>query len=439
MNASQLFAAAAQIEITPPVGAPLAGSLEGIISDSVTDELHARIVLLESASTRIAFVLLDLIGISNDDAARASQLIGDAAKLPPENICLSCTHTHFAPCLLTLFNSERNEEYAETLLPKLEKLAHEAAENMQPARAAWGIGHEATSGFNRRYHMKSGGVTMNPGDPADILRPAGPTDPQVPMLFIETQGGAPLAVVANFSQHYIGDQNPTGICADYFGLFAEQLKAKYGDGCQALLTHGFSGDINSINFIGGEEELPPREKSRRLAALLAQEAETVRAAATFHDEVFLASTRETVNIGVRKISGEAIEKETRKADDETLSVARRAYGRERLALLEWPDEFPATIQAIRVGDYAAVAMPGEMFCRFGLDVKNASPFPVTATMDLSHGFCGYVPTITDYPLGGYETWLARSAFAAPGSGEKMVEVAARLLQNVAAQFPVGDR
>lgn len=82
-------------------------------------------------------------------------------------------------------------------------------------------------------------------------------------------------------------------------------------------------------------------------------------------------------------------------------------------------------------------MPGEMFCRFGLDVKHASPFPVTATIELANGFCGYVPTIADYALGGYETWLARSAFAASGSGEKMVEVAARLLQNVAAQFPIG--
>ena len=321
------------------------------------------------------------------------------------------------------------------MFPALEKLAREAAEKLQPARAAWGVGHEPTGAFNRRYHMKSGGVTMNPGDSADILRPAGPTDPQVPLLFLETQKGAPLAVVANFSQHYIGDQSGTGICADYFGLFAEQLQEKYGDNFQALLTHGFSGDINSINFIGGEEELPPREKSRRLAALLAQEVETVRDAATFHDEVFLASTRETVNIGVRKISGEEIEKETRKSTDESLTVARRAYGRERLALLEWPNVHSAIIQAIRVGDYAALTMPGEMFCRFGLDVKNASPFPVTAPIELANGYCGYVPTITDYPLGGYEPGWRAARSPRPAPAKRWSKSARACCKNSRCSFP----
>ena len=105
MNASQLFAAAAQIDITPPVGVPLAGSLEGMVSDHVIDALNARIVLLESASTRIAFVLLDFIAILNDDAERATQIIADAANIPVENVCVACTHTHFGPCFASFFNS----------------------------------------------------------------------------------------------------------------------------------------------------------------------------------------------------------------------------------------------------------------------------------------------------------------------------------------------
>ena len=84
-------------------------------------------------------------------------------------------------------------------------------------------------------------------------------------------------------------------------------------------------------------------------------------------------------------------------------------------------------------------MPGEMFCRLGIDIKYASPFPVTATLDLANGYSGYMPTQTDYVLGGYETVLARSAFAAPGAGEEMVVTAVKLLRELAQQFPIAHR
>jgi hypothetical protein len=89
------------------------------------------------------------------------------------------------------------------------------------------------------------------------------------------------------------------------------------------------------------------------------------------------------------------------------------------------------VQSMRVGDFGAATMPGEIFCRFGLDLKHASPFPVTGLIELANGYGGYVPTRVDYELGGYETWLARSAWAAPGTGEEMVVIASNGLRSLA--------
>ena len=83
---------------------------------------------------------------------------------------------------------------------------------------------------------------------------------------------------------------------------------------------------------------------------------------------------------------------------------------------------------MRVGDYAAVTMPGEMFCRLGLDLKHASPFAVTAPLELANGYSGYTATPTDYELGGYETWLARSSFVEENGGQKMVTEGAKLMR-----------
>jgi hypothetical protein len=411
----------------------------GVSSTHVQDPLHARAIVLEAGSTRIAFVLLDVILITNQDAARARELIGTAAGVLPENVCLSVTHNHSGPSMTDAFNTPRNAEYIEWMLPRVAEAARLAAEKLQPARAAWGIGQETQAAFNRRYHMQDGSVKMNPGvrNP-EIIRPAGPTDPGLPALLLSTRDGKPLAALTNFSLHYIGDQPKGAISADYFGAFAAEMQKRHGDDFIALLTHGFSGDINAID-VRGEEKLPHNEKSRRLAARLADEIDTIWNEAEFHDEVFLGSTRGFLPIGVRKIEGEQIEIERARAADQSLPETERIYARERLALLDWPDEFPVEVQALRVGDFAAVAVTSQMFNRFGTDLKYASPFPVTAPIEHANGCSGYVATQTDYALGGYETELARSSFAAPGSGEKIVALGAQLLRELAREHPIQHR
>jgi hypothetical protein len=439
MNHLQLQAGAAQIDITPQPGVQLAGSLLGVTSTHVQDPLRARAIVLEAGSTRIAFVLLDVILITNDDATRARELIGAASGVLPENVCISCTHNHSGPSMTDAFNTPRNAEYIAWMLPRAAEAARQATENLQPARAAWGIGQETQAAFNRRFHMQDGSVKMNPGicNP-EIIRAAGPTDPQLPALLLSTRDGKPLAALTNFSLHYIGDQPGGAISADYFGAFAAEMQKRHGDDFVALLTHGFSGDINAID-VRGEEKLPHNEKSRRLAARLANEMDRLWRESKFHDEVFIGSTRAFLNIGVRKISGAQIEENKAIAADQTLSETERIYARERLALLDWPGEFPVEVQALRVGDFAAVAVTSQMFCRFGMDLKFASPFPVTTPIEHANGCSGYVATQTDYALGSYETELARSSFAASGSGEKIVTLGAQLLRELAREHPVQRR
>ncbi|MCX6908781.1 MAG: hypothetical protein NTY01_12155, partial [Verrucomicrobia bacterium] len=111
-NAHPLQAGAAAADITPAVGVSLAGSLTGRSAKSIFDPLHARAVVLESGGVRVAFVLLDRIALNNDDTARARAAAAKAASIPVENVCVSCTHTHSAPCTLTIFQSEREAAFS---------------------------------------------------------------------------------------------------------------------------------------------------------------------------------------------------------------------------------------------------------------------------------------------------------------------------------------
>jgi hypothetical protein len=59
------------------------------------------------------------------------------------------------------------------------------------------------------------------------------------------------------------------------------------------------------------------------------------------------------------------------------------------------------IQALRLGDIAIVAVPGETFSTQGMDVKRQSPFPQTLFLGYSNGCVSYIPTRDAYPKGGW--------------------------------------
>ena len=78
---------------------------------------------------------------------------------------------------------------------------------------------------------------MNPGiaNP-DLLEPAGPTDPQLSFLAVQNADGKPLALLANYSLHYVGGVGPSELSADYYGVFADRIQQLLGADRQDALT-----------------------------------------------------------------------------------------------------------------------------------------------------------------------------------------------------------
>src|SRR5213078_4655448 len=145
-----------------------------------------------------------------------------------------------------------------------------------------GVGQDATQVFNRRWLMKPGSIQadpfgrttdkarMNPGyQNPGLDRPAGPIDPEIGLLSLQTARGEPLALLANYSLHYVGGVEP--LSADYFAAFAERVKVllKAQDVKPAfvgILSNGTSGDINNVNFSGAApKRREPYEQIRVVA------------------------------------------------------------------------------------------------------------------------------------------------------------------------------
>ncbi len=90
--------------------------------------------------------------------------------------------------------------------------------------------------------------------------------------------------------------------------------------------------------------------------------------------------------------------------------------------------FRVEVQAISLGpDVAWVGLPGEVFVELGLALKKRSPFPLTLVVELANESIGYIPDRRSYAEGNYEPESARCA---AGSGEKLVDAAVKLLDEL---------
>lgn len=447
-------AGAALVDITPPLGELIVGGWNPVPATYIHDALHARALVLDDGQTRLAVVLCDNVGIPRTVFDRAKQLTEAGVGLAAENVLLAATHTHSASSARDSQNYLRAPTgqaeftwYQEFLAQRIADCIAQAVSNLQPARIGWGRGEEPREVFNRRWFMKDGGDTLNPfggvdrvrmNPPAasdDLLEPAGPTDPEIVFISVQALDGSPLALLANYSLHYVGGVPAGHISADYFALFADQIGRMLGADRSSppfvgILSNGTSGDVNNINFRLPRERRQPYEKMRLVANRVAGEVFKAYQDVEHRDWVPLSARYTEISLGTRRVGPEQLKwAQEVLARPETVAPnhrLERTYAERTLSMAEYPPTLPIPLQAFRIGDLAIAAVPAEVFTDIGLELKRRSPFPGTFTISLANGWYGYLPTVEHHKLGGYETWL--------GTSRLEIEAAPKIVEELLGMF-----
>jgi len=410
------------------------------------DRLHARCLVLDDGKTKLVFVVCDSCMIPREIFDNAKASAEKATGIPASHMMMSATHTHTAPTVGGVFQSDPDEGYIRYLTEKIAAGVIEAHKRLAPARIGWAVGKNDQQVFNRRWKMTPGTIAadpfgqttdtvkMNPGYQAKgLLEPSGPIDPDVSLLSVQTADGKPLCVLANYSLHYVGGVEP--VSADYFGAFADRMKQllKADDNFVGIMSNGTSGDINNINFAGpAPKGVQPYERIRVVADSVAQTAMQALKDVKYHDHVTLKAAEQEIELGVRLPSSADIEraKQILEKAPTPLKTMPEIYARETVLLAKYPPTVKAKLQAFRVGELGIVSSPCETFVEIGLEIKKKSPLKPTFTIELANGYNGYLPTPEQHQRGGYETWRARSSYLEVNASPKITKTLLELLEQV---------
>ncbi|MFB3883566.1 MAG: hypothetical protein ACE149_20050 [Armatimonadota bacterium] len=435
---SRFRAGAARRVITPHIGCHLGGLYEDRIATDAQGDLHARALVLDSGDTAAVVCVCDLLSMPKETADRAKARAEELTGIPPANILIAATHTHFGPATYPLWEVPREDAYMEWLPSAIADAIKLAHNRLRPALLGHSSGDCPELVFNRRYRMKDGSVQTNPGRDPAIVGPAGPTDPEVGFLVVLEPDRTPIAVLANYALHYVGGPElRTVLHADYFGSFDLALQRIAGHDLVGIMLNGCCGDINHIDVTRSYEYPYPFAEIDRVADVVAGGVyQSWRGIQSFAAAPELRVANSTYRMRRREVT-----------------PARLAQAQERLerirrgewppAALERPDvlfditamkiadtplEWEIPIQAMRIGDLGIAALPPEVFVEIGLDIKRRSPFARTLVGSLCNdSIDGYIPTAKAYDEGSYEVW---SSPAERGTGEGLADAAVDLLARV---------
>lgn len=451
-----LRAGAATSNITPPIGEAVVGGFVPYPSKHVHDELHARCLVLDDGHTKLAFAICDNVGIPREVFDTARKTASEATGIPEHNILMSATHTHSATSARganRLIKDTELSSYQQFLATRISDGLRRAANNLEPAKIGWGSAQEPSEVFNRRWRMSPGPHLNNPFGGTDqvrmnppradkaLLEPAGPTDPEIAFISVQSTDGRPIALLADYSLHYVGGVRGADISADYFAIFADRIQELLGADrldppFVGILCNGTSGDVNNINFREKGVSHKPYEKMREVANKVAQRVYDAQKSVKFQEWVPLSAAWQELTLGARKPTPEQIayaEQVLKRADKEPSRQAREEiYARRLQSQLQAPSEVTVPIQAFKIGELGIAAIPFEVFTEIGLEIKASSALKPVFTISLANGSYGYLPTPRQHALGGYETWLGTNVVEIKAS-DKISATALELLKGLAAK------
>ncbi len=392
----------AKVDITSPADALPPGYT------SVHDPVYARAIVINNGTTRAVLLGADLVGMVDDAYAELTQQITQEVGCPPENILISCTHTHASPRPGAGFRASApvDPRYVERVKKGLFEAVRQANQTLQPARVGFGTGQFHMNVNRDAIHPES--RTWYQGANLD-----GPSDKTLSVIKFVSLSGEPIAVYINYAMHanlmYMRNQ----IGGDFPGACARYLEDVYDEKLVAIWTSGAAGDQNPLYIRLGEPAVAAMKRSQFAAA--GGDPSDVHGIAQFTDavldpKILDRGTRLIDSIGL--LMGEEVirvmETIRRTATQTKITGALRTIscpGRRRTntgregspGIYEDAEPIDVRLGLLTIGSIALPWVTAELFTPIGQRLKEQSPMQQMVLVTLANGSsAGYIPDDSAY-------------------------------------------
>lgn len=430
-----MLAGFAETELTPRDGVRMPGEFYPIEGQGTRGGLFANAAAFTLDGETVILVSADVLSFKEQDVAGFRARISAATGVPGDHILIAAIHTHTGPALsYQLWMCPPDPESAARTADAVVDAAVRAYETRTPA--ALGAGHftEDRFSFVRDYLLEDGRIVMNPRDPSlRPLRPAAQTDDSVDFLRVETEEGKLLGFLVNYANHpdCIPDEEKDRFDADYPGALRRSLKRRFGEDVKVLFFNGAAGDVNCVDFLGGSFG-QAYDAPTVIGEALAEGIERANASVSVEKDAHVAASDRLVTASRRHRSpADAAWAAEINADPSAHTPNEVAFAAEYALPPDERETVELEVQTIRLGPWAIVGFPSEIFSVIGKVVKSVSPFRHTVVAELSNGTNGYIAPAYMHGSDVYEVkYSAYNSYTGPETAEILIRSAAEQLREL---------
>ena len=454
--AKVLRAGAHDVDITPQKFPIItSGGFLAATAEKAAGTLHARAVALDDGQGRVIIAVVDSLMMPRELLDRIKEAAARKTGIPTSRMLVSATHSHSAPPVMGALGTDNNPEYAAFVEGRVVEAIEGAVKNLAPANVGWTVVDAPEYTHSRRWILRPdkmrkdpfGELTvrahMHPGyQNPDFVGPSGPVDPGLSLLSLRSPEGRPIALLANYSMHYVGAGGRV-VSPDYYGPFVENIQGLIAprDGrlpFVAMMSQGTSGDLHWMDYSLPRKDMNVAMYAGAMANIVHQAYKTIE----YHERAPIAMAETALRLN-RRVPNPARLAWAKQIYARMAGAPPRnqeeVYAREQV-LIDAEPERELKLQALRIGDLGIAAIPDEVFAITGLKIKAQSPLRPTFNIELANGAEGYIPPPEQHKLGGYTTWPARTAALEVNAEPRIVESVLGLLEKVSGKprRPVAD-